>query len=467
MSFYIYRFEWQGIGIYEAVDKHCPPSDSRRQSKPDGSWLPKVGRQYPGAVSYWTEEGLKKYISSSLLLWHCLMLPSEVTVLVAELPEDEGSNQGIVYKDQWQMICSRDKFSGKTTTKNFKQFAYEKAWQWIRSKQSDNDLESAIDLLNTWITLTAGDDEGVSALLELAGAYDFSGDEYNALLNYKRVLLQGVEKLPHSEICKFYVQYGSTLRNNLEVEESIKVLTEGIKKCPDQPILKVFLALSEYTAGNIDICRQQLNSVLSSFGCNKDVNLDDKSSLAALFDQVIPQDELLSLYSRAIKFYLQNLDLIPYRFRPATNADSTTCRKLIFDVLIEYGLEPDPDNTDADLNDIEANYINNGGMFEIVESVGLEPVLLGTVALFPLSKDICELRKMYLHKNARGLGLGKELLKRAIGRAKELGYKRIELETASALKEAIAMYKKYGFKEICKAHLPERCDQAYALDLCN
>jgi hypothetical protein len=39
------------------------------------------------------------------------------------------------------------------------------------------------------------------------------------------------------------------------------------------------------------------------------------------------------------------------------------------------------------------------------------------------------------------------------------------LETASALKEAIALYKSYGFAEYTPDHLSSRCDQAYMLEL--
>ena len=47
---------------------------------------------------------------------------------------------------------------------------------------------------------------------------------------------------------------------------------------------------------------------------------------------------------------------------------------------------------------------------------------------------------MYLHKSQRGRGLGKFLLDSALAQARELGFTRVTLETASVLKEAIALY---------------------------
>jgi hypothetical protein len=70
------RLESDGMGIYEAVEKHCPRTDPRRENKPDGSWLPRVGHNYPGAISFWKPAGLEKYSSSGLKEWHAGVVPS-------------------------------------------------------------------------------------------------------------------------------------------------------------------------------------------------------------------------------------------------------------------------------------------------------------------------------------------------------------------------------------------------------
>ena len=72
---------------------------------------------------------------------------------------------------------------------------------------------------------------------------------------------------------------------------------------------------------------------------------------------------------------------------------------------------------------------------------------------------------MYLMKNARRHGVGGRLLRRALAFARARGFRRIELETAGVLKEAIALYSGAGFRPIARAHLASRCDQAFALDL--
>jgi len=136
---------------------------------------------------------------------------------------------------------------------------------------------------------------------------------------------------------------------------------------------------------------------------------------------------------------------------------------LVYTVLGEYHLQPDPLCTDADLKDIEQSYLNRGGVFYVLEEK--DGSIIGSYGLYAMEVGTCELRKMYLHRDYRGKGHGKHMLEDALGKARQLGFARITLETASVLKEAIRLYESYGFKPYQPDHLSCRCDQAYALDL--
>jgi len=149
--------------------------------------------------------------------------------------------------------------------------------------------------------------------------------------------------------------------------------------------------------------------------------------------------------------------------RPADNSDEDAIRDLVFSVLREYGLSPDPEDTDADLADIKECYCDRGGTFDVLENA--DGVIVGSVGLFRIDAATCELRKMYLLPSCRGKGWGKKLLEHAIEKAREIGCKRMVLETASVLKEAIALYTDYGFRPWNAPHLSSRCDQAYELEL--
>jgi len=156
-------------------------------------------------------------------------------------------------------------------------------------------------------------------------------------------------------------------------------------------------------------------------------------------------------------------NLYHLKFRSATNDDREQVQSLVFGVLAEFNLEPDPDATDADLQNIEANYINRGGVFDVIEDENGK--LVGTFGLYPLDTHTCELRKMYLIPSVRGQGLGKHILRKAVERAKEMGFKEMVLETSSKLVAAIQLYRQFGFQPIQIKHVTPRADQSYGMKL--
>ncbi len=147
--------------------------------------------------------------------------------------------------------------------------------------------------------------------------------------------------------------------------------------------------------------------------------------------------------------------------RSATNDDCDAIQQLVFGVLAEYDLAPDLDGTDRDITDIEANYLNRSGLFEVLQE---DSDIVGTIGLYPLDAETIELRKMYFAPSIRGRGLGRKILARAIEKAKNLGYLRVYLETARVLKQAVHLYEAFGFQPVDIKHTP-RCDQGYMLEL--
>jgi putative acetyltransferase len=154
--------------------------------------------------------------------------------------------------------------------------------------------------------------------------------------------------------------------------------------------------------------------------------------------------------------------------RRAVPEDSAAAYALVAASLAEFGLKPDPSGTDADLADFGTHYFARGGDFVVL--LDRQGALVGTCGLYPVEgaadrPRTVELRKMYLCPSLRGQGQGRRLLEWALARARELGFRRMTLETASALKDAIALYERNGFRPDCGGAHSCRCDLAYARDL--
>ena len=75
--------------------------------------------------------------------------------------------------------------------------------------------------------------------------------------------------------------------------------------------------------------------------------------------------------------------------------------------------------------------------------------LAACAALHKLDPGICEMKRLYLRPQFRGKGLGRTLADRIIAEARQIGYQRMRLDTVEpVMKDAVAMYRKIGFREI-------------------
>jgi putative acetyltransferase len=102
--------------------------------------------------------------------------------------------------------------------------------------------------------------------------------------------------------------------------------------------------------------------------------------------------------------------------------------------------------SDAEVNAMSKHYKNETASRYLVASI--EGCLVGGsgIASFNNSDEICELRKLFLLPESRGLGIGKKLTEDCLEYAKSKGYKHCYLDTLSSMKSAVALYKKLGFQ---------------------
>ncbi|WP_394144741.1 GNAT family N-acetyltransferase [Vibrio atypicus] len=70
------------------------------------------------------------------------------------------------------------------------------------------------------------------------------------------------------------------------------------------------------------------------------------------------------------------------------------------------------------------------------------------IAPFNDSAKVCELKKLFLLPESRGLGLGKKMAKQCLSFAKKKGFGECYLDTLTSMTSAIQLYEKLGFEHL-------------------
>jgi putative acetyltransferase len=133
--------------------------------------------------------------------------------------------------------------------------------------------------------------------------------------------------------------------------------------------------------------------------------------------------------------------------RPIEPKDNVQIAKVIRDTLAEFGANhPGTVYYDPTTDDLFSLFRKQGSAYHIVEHHGR---ILGGGGIFPsegLPADTCELVKMYLLPEARGIGLGSSMIQRCIDTAIANGFSRMYIETMPELRQAMKTYEKFGFE---------------------
>jgi amino-acid N-acetyltransferase len=77
--------------------------------------------------------------------------------------------------------------------------------------------------------------------------------------------------------------------------------------------------------------------------------------------------------------------------------------------------------------------------------------VVGCVSLVRYNKELCELRSLAVHPDARGRGVGHALIRAALELARQRGVKRV-----LALTRAVPLFEKAGFRRDFVANFPEK-----------
>jgi putative acetyltransferase len=171
----------------------------------------------------------------------------------------------------------------------------------------------------------------------------------------------------------------------------------------------------------------------------------------------------LDLYAKALS---RSRDRAQHRIRPIKKQDNPRVAAIIRSVMPEFGASgPGFAIHDAEVDDMYGAYRPPRAAYFVIENgVGL----VGGGGIAPLAggaEDTCELKKMYFLPEARGLGLGQELIDLCLEAARAAGFRRCYLETLDLMHKARALYERNGFTALCAAEGATGhfgCDRFYA-----
>lgn len=118
-------------------------------------------------------------------------------------------------------------------------------------------------------------------------------------------------------------------------------------------------------------------------------------------------------------------------------------------IIIEYitrlGRDLSFQNIDEELSNLAIKYAAPQG--ELLVAIDDHEKVIGMVAYHKHSNERCEMKRLYVSLECRGMKLGEKLVDEIMRHAKKAGFKEMVLDTIVPLQPAIHLYKKMGFEE--------------------
>lgn len=137
--------------------------------------------------------------------------------------------------------------------------------------------------------------------------------------------------------------------------------------------------------------------------------------------------------------------------RKIQKTDEADVAHLIRSVLVEHDVpKVGTAYADPQLDCMFDTYSQPNSVYFVVVEQGR---IIGGAGVGPLSnaiENICELQKMYLLAEARGVGIGEKIMQMCLDAAKEFGYEKCYLETMPCMKAAQKLYRKSKFEYLCE-----------------
>jgi len=131
------------------------------------------------------------------------------------------------------------------------------------------------------------------------------------------------------------------------------------------------------------------------------------------------------------------------KIRDARDSDGERLAELINACYDEYaGCVLDIDGEVPELRAIATHHAGNGGRFWVAEN---DRRILGCVGVTPGPDNTFELKKLYVAKDARKMGVGKRLVSLVEAEAMSRGARAIDLWSDTRFEDAHRLYERRGY----------------------
>ncbi|HXA49949.1 MAG TPA: GNAT family N-acetyltransferase [Candidatus Acidoferrum sp.] len=125
-----------------------------------------------------------------------------------------------------------------------------------------------------------------------------------------------------------------------------------------------------------------------------------------------------------------------------TEGEVAKARELFEEYWNSFGFTPCFQGFAEEVASLPGKYAAPGGTLGLLL---MEGEVAGCVALRRFDETRGEFKRLYVRPAYRGMGLGRVLLDWVIGRARELGYRKLVADTMPQMEKALAMYDQAGF----------------------
>ena len=128
-----------------------------------------------------------------------------------------------------------------------------------------------------------------------------------------------------------------------------------------------------------------------------------------------------------------------------TKAHYQSARDLFVQYADSLGFDLEFQGFSRELAGLPGDYESPGGCILLADGADGHA---GCVALRPLQKEICEMKRLFVVPAYQGRGVGRALATAVIGEARTRGYQKMRLDTIESMQAARGLYFSLGFKTI-------------------